>query len=149
MQYHRGGEKAKVPKTADLSIQPDEHEMENLGRTVAVVEDDASMRRSIHRLLSASGFHSIEYGSGEEFLRRDQEVKLDCLILDIDLGGISGIELQRSLKDSGSSLPVIFITALDEIAFQKQAERVGCLAYFRKPFQASLLIAAIKTALED
>ncbi|PZM14605.1 response regulator transcription factor [Rhizobium tubonense] len=123
--------------------------MENLRRTVAVVEDDASMRRSVHRLLNASGFHSIEYASAEEFLRRDQAVNPDCLILDIDLGGMSGIDLQRSLKDAGSSLPVIFITALDEIAFQKQAERLECIAFFRKPFQASLLIAAIKTALGD
>jgi FixJ family two-component response regulator len=122
--------------------------MENLGRTVAVVEDDTSMRRSIHRLLNIHGFHSIEYASAEEFLHRDPTVDINCLILDIDLGGMSGINLQRSLKDAGSSLPVVFITALDEIVFQAQVERMGCIAYFRKPFEASLLIAAVKTALD-
>ncbi|SCW89699.1 Response regulator receiver domain-containing protein [Rhizobium mongolense subsp. loessense] len=123
--------------------------MESLRRTVAVVEDDASMRRSVLRLLNAHGFLAEEYTSAESFLGRDVRNNVECLILDVDLGGMSGLELQRRLKDSGSGLPVIFITALEDDTLKVQATRAGCIAYLRKPFPAALLIDAINDALES
>ncbi|CAN7289193.1 response regulator [Rhizobium leguminosarum] len=122
--------------------------MGDLRRTIAVVDDDASIRRSVGRLVNAYGFANVEYASAEAFLVRDPAVAIDCLVLDIGLGGIAGIELQRRLKEAGVNLPVIFITALEDERLRAEAEREGCIAYLRKPFAGSVLIAAIKKALE-
>ncbi|RDJ04006.1 response regulator [Rhizobium grahamii] len=122
--------------------------MGKLRHTIAVVDDDASIRRSIGRLLNAYGFVATEYASSEAFLGHYEGTDAACLVLDIDLdGGISGMELQRRLKTAGSNLPVIFITALEDHRLQAEAERVGCIAYLRKPFAGSDLIAAINKAL--
>ncbi|MBY3277929.1 response regulator transcription factor [Rhizobium laguerreae] len=121
--------------------------MEKLRRTVAVVDDDASLRRSLGRLLNAYGFLAEEYVSAEDFLARDRKKPIDCLVLDIDLGGMSGIGLQRRLKAEGSVLPVIFITALESGAVKAEAEKVGCVAYLQKQFSGAALIAAINNAL--
>ncbi|MBY5621535.1 response regulator [Rhizobium leguminosarum] len=121
--------------------------MEKLRRTVAVVDDDASLRRSLGRLLNAYGFLAEEYASAEDFLARDRKKPIDCLVLDIDLGGMSGIDLQRRLKAEGSVLPVIFITALEAGAVKAEAEKVGSVAYLQKQFSGAALIAAINNAL--
>ncbi|MFF0946544.1 response regulator transcription factor [Rhizobium leguminosarum] len=121
--------------------------MENLRRTVAVVDDDASLRRSLGRLLNAYGFQAEEYTSAEDFLARDPNTAIDCLVLDIDLGGMSGIDLQRRLKAEGTSLPVIFITALETASAKAEAEKVGCVAYLQKQFPGGALIAAINKAM--
>ncbi|UFW82063.1 response regulator transcription factor [Rhizobium sp. SU303] len=121
--------------------------MEKLRRTVAVVDDDASLRRSLGRLLNAYGFLAEEYASAEDFLARDRKKPIDCLVLDIDLGGMSGIDLQRRLKAERTTLPVIFITALEAGAVKAEAEQVGCVAYLQKQFSGAALIAAINNAL--
>jgi FixJ family two-component response regulator len=121
--------------------------VENLRRTVAVVDDDASLRRSLGRLLNAYGFLAEEYASAEAFLARDPKTAIDCLVLDIDLGGMSGIDLQRRLKAEGTTLPVIFITALETGSVKAQAEKAGCVAYLQKQFSGATLIAAINKAL--
>nr|WP_204340037.1 response regulator [Rhizobium leguminosarum] len=123
------------------------HEVENLRRTVAVVDDDASLRRSLGRLLNAYGFLAEEYASAEDFLARDRKKSIDCLVLDIDLGGMSGIDLQRRLKVEGTTLPVIIITALDAGSVKAEAEKAGCVAYLQKQFSGAALIAAINKAL--
>ncbi|MBY3099981.1 MULTISPECIES: response regulator transcription factor [Rhizobium] len=121
--------------------------MEKLRRTVAVVDDDASLRRSLGRLLNAYGFLAEEYASAEDFLARDRKTAIDCLVLDIDLSGMSGIDLQRRLKAEGTVLPVIFITALEAGSVKAEAEKVGCVAYLQKQFSGAALIAAINNAL--
>ena len=121
--------------------------MEKLPWTIAVVEDDPSMLRSVQRLLNVHGFATEGFSSAEAYLHRAAG-KTDCLVLDVDLGGMSGIELQRRLKLSGSKLPVIFITALEDDALEAEAARAGCIAYLRKPFPAASLINAINEALE-
>jgi FixJ family two-component response regulator len=68
-------------------------------------------------------------------------------VLDIHLGGMSGIELRSRLKDAGSSLPVIFITAVDDAALERQGAKAGCVAYLHKPFSAALFIGAVNKAL--
>ena len=120
--------------------------MGKLRRTVAVVDDDTSLRRSVGRLLNDYGFAAVEYASAEAFLRHDVKTPIDCLVLDIDLGGMSGIEL-RKLKGAGAKLPIIFITALEDTRLQSEAEQAGCIAYLRKPFAGSVLIDAVKKAL--
>jgi FixJ family two-component response regulator len=117
--------------------------VENLPWTIAVVEDDPSTRRSIERLLNVCGFSTKGYSSAEDFLTRHDASKIDCLLLDVDLGGMTGIALQRQLQATGSKLPVIFITALEDDALKAEAIQAGCIAYLQKPFPAALLIQAI------
>jgi FixJ family two-component response regulator len=116
-------------------------------KIVAVVDDDPSMLNAAESLLDAQGFATMVFASAEEFLDRGAATQVDCLLLDIHLGGLSGIELQHRLKDSGSTLPVIFMTALDDEAMRERAIKAGCVAFLRKPFQARQLIDAIKKAV--
>jgi FixJ family two-component response regulator len=116
-------------------------------KIVAVVDDDPSMLNAAESLLDAQGFATMVFASAEEFLDRGAATQVDCLLLDIHLGGVSGIELRRRLKDSGSMLPVIFMTALDDEAMRERALKAGCVAFLRKPFQAHQLIDAIKKAV--
>jgi FixJ family two-component response regulator len=104
------------------------------------------MLRGIVRLLSAHGFDVLALESAEAFLDDDSMRIADCLILDIHLGGISGIELRRQLTASGSCPPVIFITAMDDGPTQREAIAVGCIAYLSKPFPANHLVGAILRA---
>jgi FixJ family two-component response regulator len=121
--------------------------LESPPRTVAVVEDDPSMLRSIERLLNAHGYETEGYASAETFLESDFAGAIGCLVLDIHLGNMSGIELRRRLRDSGFRLPVIFVTAVDDEALEAEAVDAGCVAYLHKPFAAKLLIAAIHQAM--
>jgi FixJ family two-component response regulator len=112
-------------------------------RTIAVVDDDPSLLQGLNRLLSAHGFRVQTFASAEIFLDDIAGCGVDCLVLDIHLGGISGIDLQRQLIAAGRKLPVIFMTAIDNDATHQKAIDVGCIAYLRKPFLAKLLIDAI------
>ena len=105
------------------------------------------MLRAVGDLLDAHGFTTVAFSSAEEFQAAGADRGVDCVLLDIDLGGISGIELRRQLAISGSTLPVIFMTALDDDAIQRQALRAGCIAFLRKPFSQGALIDAIKKAV--
>ncbi|MGO4840087.1 response regulator transcription factor, partial [Rhizobiaceae sp. 2RAB30] len=121
--------------------------MQNRPRTVAVVEDDPSMRRSLERLLSAHGFPTEGYASAESFLGRGPASEAACLVLDIHLGDMSGLELRRLLITSDPGLPVIFITAIDDEALMRVAQKLGCSAFLHKPFPAASLIAAVTSAM--
>lgn len=126
---------------------PERHPLENTRGTVAVVDDNPSMRRSVERLLNANGFITEGYASAEVFLGNAQTSGIRCLVLDIHLGGMSGIELWHHLKQAGISPPVIFITAVDDEALEQEAVKAGCIAYLQKPFPAESLVAAINRAL--
>ena len=115
-------------------------------KVIAVVDDDSSTLDAIGLLLDAHGFASLIFDSAEAFLERDVAEPVDCLLLDIHLGGLSGIGLRRRLEASGSTLPVIFMTALDDAATRGQALSAGCVAYLRKPFPSRLLLEAIEKA---
>jgi FixJ family two-component response regulator len=121
--------------------------LERAPRTVAIVEDDPSMRTSVERLLNAHGFATEVYSSAEAFLRREAASRIGCIVLDINLGGMSGIELRRHLKGAGSRVPVIFITAVDDKALELEGTEAGCVAYLHKPFPAASLIGAVNKAL--
>lgn len=114
---------------------------------VAVVDDDPSMLKAAAELLNASGFIPSLFASAEEFLASGLEKKADCLLLDIHLDGLSGIELRQRLKSSDTTLPVIFMTALDDEVIRQQALQAGCVACLRKPFPARQLIDAIAKAV--
>jgi FixJ family two-component response regulator len=104
------------------------------------------MLKGIERLLGAYGFATKVFASAEAFLSLDGAADVDCLLLDIHLGGMSGIQLRRHLTVSGCTLPIIFMTAFDDAATRIQAQSAGCTAYLLKPFVANLLISAIEKA---
>jgi FixJ family two-component response regulator len=120
--------------------------MSKRGKVVAVVDDDPAMLKAIARLLKIHGFTVEVFDSAEAFLRRDAASEAACLVLDIQLTGISGLELRRRMRASGDKLPIIFITAVDDEAVHKEAMEAGCVAYLRKPFPATKLIGAINQA---
>ncbi|WP_077378365.1 response regulator transcription factor [Mesorhizobium prunaredense] len=105
------------------------------------------MRRSIERLLNAYGYQTHGYASAETFLESDFAGMIGCLVLDIHLANMSGIQLRHWLSDSNSSLPVIFITAVDDDALEAEARDAGCVAYLHKPFAATFLLSAVNDAL--
>jgi len=115
-------------------------------KVVALVEDDPSVLTGLQRLLSARGFEAEPFASAEAFLDGAAASKAGCLVLDIHLGGMSGIELRRRLAVSGSAIPVIFMTAFDDELTQREAVEAGCIAYLHKPFSAHSLIAALEMA---
>jgi FixJ family two-component response regulator len=115
-------------------------------KTIGIVEDDASMRRATEALLDAHGFTTLAFSSAEDFLARGIASKFDCLVLDIHLGGMSGIELHHRLKAVGRGYPVIFVTAIENESVWSQALRTGCVACLRKPVPAGKLVEAITKA---
>jgi FixJ family two-component response regulator len=115
-------------------------------KVVAVVDDDPSMLKAAETLLDAHGFATKTFASAEEFLDRGAATEVDYLLLDIHLGGMSGIELRRQLKASGSVLPIIFMTALDDEAIPEMALNGSGVTCLRKPFPAYQLIEAIAKA---
>lgn len=117
-------------------------------QVVAIVDDDLGMLKSIERLLKAYDFRTAVFTSAEAFLDGSAVNAAACLVLDIHLAGMSGIELRRRLTASGSNLPVIFISAIDDENVYEEALASGCIAYLRKPFLAHLLIAAINKAVQ-
>jgi FixJ family two-component response regulator len=120
--------------------------MQKRRKIVAVVDDDPSMLGAAENLLDANGYEAALFASAEDFLSSGIATKIDCLLLDIHLGGVSGIELRRQLKASGSMLPVIFMTAVDDEGIRLQALKAGCVACLRKPFMARQLVDAIEEA---
>ena len=95
------------------------------------------------RLLRASGFRPVTYLSAEAFLDDAEHSRFDCLILDVQLGGISGIELQEQLVASGSTTPVIFLTAHEEAEVRERAIRTGCISFLYKRDSGETVIRAL------
>ena len=94
---------------------------------IAVIDDDASVRRALQRLLRAAGFAVETFGTAREFLDADHWAQAACLVLDIHLPGMSGFELQEHLAASGTPLPIVFITAHDDVATRERANRAGAV----------------------
>jgi FixJ family two-component response regulator len=116
---------------------------------VAVVENDPGMLKALGRLLRAAGYLAQLYASAELYLQREERGDVSCLILDIDLGGLSGIELQQMLVGAGNAPPIVFVTSQIDGGFQAAAQRLGCLAYLRKPFASEDLLAALQRAAQQ
>jgi FixJ family two-component response regulator len=123
----------------DAAVIPGPHQ------SIVVVEDDAGMKRAIERLLRAAGFQPVSFASAEDLLQTEAADSAACLVLDIHLPGLSGIELGRRLVKSDRAKPVIFITGQDEPSLREEAGRLGC-GYFRKPFEGKALLEAIRRA---
>jgi FixJ family two-component response regulator len=117
--------------------------------TIGIVEDDASFRRALERLLRASGFEAHTFASAEEFLESALPESHACLILDLDLPGMSGFELVDHLNASATPRPVIFITAQEEDSLRERASLIPNTAYLHKPFVGSVLLETMRVLLKD
>lgn len=114
---------------------------------ISVVEDDDSVRESLRRLIRSAGFAVQAFSSAEQFLNSEQFRNCRCLVLDVKLPGIDGLELQRQLVANRNETAVIFITAHGDEAARVRALRNGALAYLFKPFSEEALIDAIHMSL--
>ena len=111
---------------------------------VAVVDDDENFGRSLGRLLRAAGMQPITYTSGEAFLADAKHPQFDCLVFDVRLGGMSGIELGRRLRAEGRYAPFIYITAHDDPEARAGAEEAGCAAFFCKTDRGADVLDVIR-----
>ncbi len=114
---------------------------------VAVVDDDASVRRALKRVLRVDGLQAEEYPSAQAFLDASGQGTFDCLVLDVHLGGMSGLDLLAHLVAEGGAVPVVIITAHDDAPTREKACALGASAYLRKPLESSVLLDAVHTAL--
>ena len=128
-----------LPNTHDIRS-----EVMTARSSVAVIEDDADERVALGRVLRTSGFDVKSYASAEQYLASGSvEVPL-CLLLDMQLEGMSGLELLRAIRAVGSTVPVIVVTATDDLDVRSEALQLGCAAYLRKPFQGRALVALLR-----
>jgi FixJ family two-component response regulator len=113
--------------------------------TVSVVDDDESMRRMLSRGIQAAGFDVAVFNSAEEFLDSGNPSNSDCLVLDVDLPGMNGIELQQHLNESGTDISIIFMSGHADDRIKKRALEAGAAGFFSKPLSISTLVATIRT----
>jgi two-component system response regulator FixJ len=116
--------------------------------TISVVDDDESVRNSLKRLLRSMEFEVRTFPSAREFLQQGPLNDHGCVIVDIRMPEMNGLDLQKRLSDSGVSLPIIFITAYEDPGVRAQAMQAGALAFLQKPFSDPSLMDAIGLALE-
>jgi FixJ family two-component response regulator len=116
--------------------------------TVFLIDDDANVRASIQGLLKSVGLQSESFGTAEEFLRNKEPDGLSCLVLDVSLPGVSGLELQRKLVDAGVCIPIIFITGHGDIPMTVKAIKSGAVEFLTKPFDDQDLLNAIQLAFD-
>jgi len=114
---------------------------------IAVIDDDESLCRSMSRLLRAANFHPVTYSSAEAFLADTKRPRFDSLVLDIQLQGMSGLDLRRRLCAVKDPTPVVFITAHDDPEMRAEAEASGCAGYFRKTDSGADVLAAIRRTI--
>ena len=116
---------------------------------IFVVDDDPGILKSVGRLLAAHGYIPRLFNSAEAFQAHTPFDEGACLILDIQLGVVSGIELGQAISRSADSIPIIFITGNDSESTRRRAMDVGCIAYLTKPLSAAVLVDAVTKAARD
>jgi len=118
-------------------------------KLVAIVDDDDSMRGALQGLLKAVGLSANAFASAEEFLKSGQQHQTACLIADIRMPGMSGLELQATLNAEHCRIPIIFITAHGDAKMRMQALRAGAVEFLAKPFDDEALLGSVRAALES
>ena len=113
-------------------------------RTVHLIDDDASVRRSVGFMLKTSGHRVETYESGAELLKNRTQLKQGCILLDIRMPGMDGLEVQQALKDRGVGLPVIIMTGHGDVALAVRAMKAGALDFIEKPFAKGALLASLE-----
>jgi FixJ family two-component response regulator len=122
--------------------------MTNASPIVFVVDDDISMRESLGALIQDEGWHVETFISAEEFLNRPYEIVPHCLVLDISMPGLNGLELQKRLAVQQPEMPIIFMTGHGDIPKSVQAMKAGAVEFLTKPFNDSTLLSAVRGAIE-
>ena len=115
---------------------------------VTVVEDEVSYRAAVQRLLKSAGFSVLACGCAEDFLNSGQQQETGCLIADIRMPGMSGLDLQAKLNAEECPIPTIFITAHGDEKMRLQALRAGAVKFLTKPFDGATLLEAVRVALQ-
>ena len=118
------------------------------GRIVAVIDDDESCRTALKEMLRSAGLSALAFASAEDFLKSGQQRQTGCLISDIRMQGMSGLELQAKLNADRCRIPTIFITAHGDEKMRMQALRAGAVEFLAKPFDDEALLESVRTALE-
>jgi FixJ family two-component response regulator len=115
--------------------------------SVAIVDDEEPIRKALRRLLRASGLEAEGYASGQAFLDATTEQRPDCVVLDLHMPGMTGLQLLRKLQSVRPKIPIVIITAHDEPETREQCLAAGACAYLRKPLEDRLLLNAISAAV--
>jgi FixJ family two-component response regulator len=123
--------------------------IQNQTKFVVIVDDDDSMRSAVQDLLEAVGLPAQGFASAEEFLKSGKQHQTTCLITDIRMPGMSGLELQAQLNAQRCRIPIIFITAHGDEKMRLQARRQGAVEFLAKPFDDDVLIDSVRAALES
>ncbi len=114
---------------------------------IALLDDEAPVRVALGRLLRLANYEVLAYASGEEFLAALDDCVPDCAVLDVHLPGLTGIQVQQRLQSGAVRFPVVFITASEDAAVDRDAREAGGLCVLRKPFSSAELLASIALAL--
>jgi two-component system response regulator FixJ len=115
---------------------------------VAVVDDDESVRNAVHGVLRSVGLKTQTFSSAEEFLESGQQTETGCLITDVQMQGMTGLELQARLAEENRRIPIIFITAYGTARMRAQAMEAGAVDFLGKPFNDEVLLQTVHTVLE-
>jgi FixJ family two-component response regulator len=118
------------------------------GPTVFIIDDDPGMRQAIHDLVESVGLRAESFSTGEEFLGTKHAHRPSCLVLDVRLPQMSGLDFQRRLAESGMQIPIIFVTAHGDIPMSVKALKSGAVEFLTKPFRDQDLLDAIQQALQ-
>jgi FixJ family two-component response regulator len=117
------------------------------GKVIAIIDDHVAIREAMAALVGSLGYRTEIYTSGEEFIEAAMKSEASCLLVDIELGDITGVELVRHLSELGLTFPVIFMTGSQDATVRRQATEFGCVAYLLKPFPANHLVEALDEAI--
>ena len=115
---------------------------------ISIVDDDESVRQAVKSLIDSVGFRTEVFGSGEEFLNSACVFQTDCLIADVRMPGMSGLELQERLNAAGAPIPIVFISAHDDREARTRGLRAGAIDFLQKPFSEDSLLGAISVCLD-
>jgi len=115
---------------------------------VSIVDDDVSVRRSTRRLLQSAGLRAEAFASAEEFLMSGRAEETACLILDLRMPGMNGLQLQRRLAEDSNPVPIVFVTAHSSPEEERQALQTGAIQFLQKPISKDVLLLAIRNALK-
>ena len=124
------------------------HEIRAAVPTVFIIDDDRGMRQSIQDLVESVGLHAESFATGEEFLNRKRTNDPSCLVLDVRLPQMSGLDFQRQLAETGMQIPIIFVTAHGDVPMSVRALKSGAVEFLTKPFRDQDLLDAIQQALQ-
>ena len=123
-------------------------DIEKNSKVVAIVDDDESIREALQALLKGAGHQALAFASAEEFLNSGEHPRAGCLIADIRMPGMSGLELQTKLNSEQRRIPIVFITAHGDEKMRIQALRAGAVDFLTKPFDKDALLSSVRAALD-